>query len=183
MNRIKTPKIVLFDWNDTIVTNAVNLHYSDCAHIMIPDAMDFLNCLYADGVLMGVVSNKIHSSLVQEIRRLGLENIFTSIAGSGIALENKPSPIHVQYVVNEILTLYPNTNLLSYDECWFIGDSEIDVMTAINARCLPVVMNFFNKSKIQIQYLKQNKIPHIAVQGFVELKEIYNQVRCTKYKC
>ena len=223
---IVKPKIVLLDWNNTIVAthnlfssvlsvviNKLNLdpkilqsdiykstrhmsvkdsfplifgkqwmqiwtEYQKCygkvvnqhdSIIMLPGAKDFLKYLYDDNIFLGVVSNKNHDLLIYEIGLLEITHLFSSIVGSGKALADKPSALHAMHAIDEITTNNKVSVMNMESDCWFIGDSDVDMSCSINAKCLPVLINSGDEALLLKKYLVNENVPHIAITSFDEL--------------
>lgn len=234
MTFIKKPKIVLFDWDNTIVAThgifssvlllvmrKLNLdqnilssqkyketrnmsvrdsfpvlfgenwenvwnEYEKCYNevlnekggvVMLPGAESFLMQLYEDNILMGIVSNKNHDLLVNEINKLGLEYLFASIVGSGKALADKPSSIHAQHAIDEIINLKNDLRIEKEIDCWLVGDSDVDISCAINTQCFPVLINNTDKAILSKKYLTLNNVPHVHIASFDELMEKYKKLK------
>jgi phosphoglycolate phosphatase len=71
--------------------------YTDSNLSMFAGAEKFLKQLHNDNILLGIVSNKSHDLLMIEVDMFGIRNMFTSIVGSGKALQDKPSEIHAHH--------------------------------------------------------------------------------------
>lgn len=155
---LKLPKIVLFDWNDTLVNNL---------NIPLPGAIEFINILYEDGVILGVVSNKPQSSLENIILKLGLNKFFTAIVGAGKAFEIKPSGLHAKQAISEIINI-TELNLKNFDECWLVGDSSHDVSCALNAGCIPILIADFVSTNNQ----------YVIEKDLLSLMNIYINLKC-----
>ncbi len=234
MTLIKKPKIVLFDWDNTIVAThgifssvlsivmrKLNLdhdiinsqkykdtrnmsvrdsfpilfgenwqsiwnEYEKCYNevlnekggvVMLPGAENFLMQLHEDGVLMGVVSNKNHDLLMNEVKMLGIEHLFISVVGSGRALADKPSAIHAQHAIDEIINLKNDLRITKEIDCWLVGDSDVDVSCAINTNCFPVLINSTDRAVPSKKYLTLNNVPHVHITSFDELMEKYKKLK------
>ena len=104
-------------------------HYADhtCAYVGMADA---LAKLQECGVALAVLSNKVEVHSEYLCKTL-LPNIrFSRIAGAGSGLPLKPDPSYLFKIMDE-LQVRP-------DESIFIGDSDVDVITAhrANMRCI-----------------------------------------------
>jgi phosphoglycolate phosphatase len=77
------------------------------------------------GLLVGVVSNDTHSSVMQNFRQLGLLASIDFLRGYQQGLPGKPDPYHVLSFCNEF-GIRPS-------EVAFVGDSEVDMETAFRA--------------------------------------------------
>lgn len=120
--------------DDPIVTEALGAYseyyagcFNDCTHPFdgIPEALERLS---ADGIALAVLSNK-QDRFVRLIADKIFPDTFAVIRGQGEYPE-KPSPEAALASAREMG--------VSPEECAFIGDSDIDVKTALNAGMLPI---------------------------------------------
>lgn len=94
-----------------------------------PDAEEFLAELATYKIPLGVVSNKKHSFLLDEINHLGWGKYFTSNIGAGMATKDKPAP-------DPILMAAGNIGLSPVCETiWYVGDTETDMLAGQAAGC------------------------------------------------
>jgi phosphoglycolate phosphatase len=93
----------------------------------IPELLDELN---RRGLPMGVLSNKPHEHTVPMVRELFNRWRFAAVEGFREKDRAKPDPRSVWDIV-ETMKLEPENVI-------FVGDSDTDMKTAVNARCLPV---------------------------------------------
>ena len=92
--------------------------------------VDTLTKLYTRGVTLGICTNKPQGA-AEEIARTMLEEIpFAVVIGDGGGLPIKPDPAKVQLICRKL-------NIAPADTV-FIGDSAVDMETAVNSGCLPV---------------------------------------------
>jgi len=98
---------------------------------LLPKAAEALEKIREENIKMAIVSNKSRILLSMELIKLGLEEYFSSVVGSGDLEEDKPSPLPVLKALKDI-GAEP-----SY-EVWFIGDTATDMAAAHNSKCLPV---------------------------------------------
>lgn len=103
--------------------------------------MELLEKLEEKGIKTAVVSNKLHSGVV------GLCNDFfggrlTCAFGVEKEEERKPSPLNVFKAFKELE--------VSAEEAIYVGDSEVDVQTAINSGlpCIGVTWGFRDKEEL-----------------------------------
>jgi phosphoglycolate phosphatase len=87
----------------------------------------------AEGLLLGVVSNKRGSLLRLEAAELGWDRYFTCLVGATDATKDKPAPEVVDFALN-------GTGLAGGPEIWFVGDTDVDVLCAGNSGCLPILL-------------------------------------------
>lgn len=99
------------------------------AHRMVktapyPNILKLLKQLIYDGYKIAVVSNK-HDYLVKSLNDQVFEGLFEIAVGETDFRPLKPEP-DVLFDVVKMMNL-------TVDECLFIGDSDVDILTAINA--------------------------------------------------
>jgi phosphoglycolate phosphatase len=100
---------------------------------IMPGAVDLLDVLGECGVPLAIVSNKKGDLLRREIEFLGWQSRFTSIVGAQDAPADKPDPAPVHLALN-------GTQLPPYDDIWLVGDTDIDMRTAVAAGCYPILI-------------------------------------------
>jgi phosphoglycolate phosphatase len=96
-------------------------------------ASELLEWLQQKNIPAMVVSNKSGEHLRHEAVVLGWSKYFTSIVGARDAPRDKPSREHA----DQALLL---AGLEEGPDIWFIGDSEIDIACARNAKCTPILI-------------------------------------------
>lgn len=122
------------DMHDPIVDEAIAVYnecydkcFNDQTHPFdgIPDALSALACAK---IKMGVLSNK-QDFFVKPMAEKLFPNTFGVIRGQG-EFPEKPSPESAVATARELGA--------APDECVFIGDSDIDMKTAVNAGMYPI---------------------------------------------
>lgn len=93
-------------------------------------AEKMLQQCYEWGIPMGIVSNKAHDLLLEEVARCGWTHYFVCITGCCIA-GAKPSPKPIFHTLNTM-------NLAPSKHVWFVGDSLVDHEAAVAASCFSV---------------------------------------------
>ena len=101
---------------------------------------ELIEKLGAEGIRTAVVSNKLHSAVVDLCR-----DYFPAIEeaiGVSVEEERKPNPVNVL----KVLSLFG----ITADECIYVGDSEVDVQTAHNAgvKCIGVTWGFRDEDEL-----------------------------------
>ena len=99
----------------------------------LPGREMMLRAIAAEGIFLGVVSNKTGELLRREVARLGWSELFGSIVGAGDAPADKPAsePVH--------MALMPS-GVPPGEEVWFVGDTAIDMECALNSGCIAVLL-------------------------------------------
>lgn len=100
----------------------------------LPGAAELLAALAGQGLYLGVVSNKRGGVLRKEAAHIGWEPHFRRIVGATDAARDKPSPDPVH------LALAGEGGLPAGGAVWFVGDTDIDMLCAVNAGCVPVLL-------------------------------------------
>jgi 2,3-diketo-5-methylthio-1-phosphopentane phosphatase/HAD superfamily hydrolase (TIGR01509 family) len=98
--------------------------YLDKTHFL-DGAREVLKTLHAEGILMGIASNKFGRFSRGVLTHLGVADYFNSVIGSGDVLRNKPFPDMIHASLNEMA--------LSPEEAIFIGDTLTDIETGKQA--------------------------------------------------
>ncbi|MFQ6017864.1 MAG: HAD family hydrolase [Kiloniellaceae bacterium] len=82
---------------------------------------------------LAVVSNKQGYLLRREVAHLGWEDYFDRLVGASDAARDKPASDAVELAL-------AGSGLAPGPEVWFVGDTDIDMLCAVNAGCLPVLL-------------------------------------------
>ena len=100
-----------------------------------------LSDLRKKGVKIAVVSNKLHPA-VEDLCESYFPGLIDKAVGVSVEEERKPSPINVI----KTMELYE----ADADNCIYIGDSEVDVQTAHNAKvkCIGVTWGFRTREEL-----------------------------------
>jgi phosphoglycolate phosphatase len=99
----------------------------------MPGRRELLERLAAEGLFLGVVSNKTGELLRREGEALGWSQFFGSIVGAGDAVLDKPDAAPVA------LALAPS-GVEPGHQVWLVGDNGVDVECAHNSGCVPVLL-------------------------------------------
>ncbi len=104
--------------------------------------LEILDILKKKGIKTAVVSNKLHEAvegLCEEYFGSGIENA-KGVSNEG---ERKPNPVNVLKVIDDFSLLK--------EECIYVGDSEVDVMTAHKAglECIGVTWGFRSENELR----------------------------------
>ncbi len=99
------------------------------------NVVDLLTKLREKGLKIAVVSNKLHTA-VEELCESYFTGLIDKAVGVSVEAERKPSPVNVLKTAE-----YFGTEI---KDCIYIGDSEVDVQTAHNAKvqCVGVTWGF-----------------------------------------
>ncbi|MGD1879814.1 MAG: HAD family hydrolase [Kiloniellaceae bacterium] len=100
----------------------------------LPGAEEMLKALAAaDGLLLGVVSNKRGNLLRLEAAELGWDRYFGPLVGANDAELDKPAPDVVDFALAD-------SGIAAGPSVWFVGDTDIDILCARNAGCTAVLV-------------------------------------------
>ena len=132
-----------------------------------PNAINLLNYLAEENVIMSIVSNKDSYYLKEEVKHLGWERYFHKIIGASDALRDKPWPDPIHLALKE-------HSINDYRKVWFLGDSIVDMQCAINTGCTPILYGTETNAHLQTKYLK---IDHIHIHDHEELIAIYRKLK------
>lgn len=122
-------------YDDPLVDKALKIYggyYEKCCldQTRIFEGLDReMEILNANGLKLGVLSNKQDAFVKKTVAKLYKEGTFVSVAGQS-SLPEKPDPAPVFAVCRE-MGVDPS-------ECVFVGDSDIDMKTGINSGMIPV---------------------------------------------
>jgi len=100
----------------------------------LPGAGELVAGLAGQGFYLGVVSNKRGITLRKEAAHIGWDRHFRRLVGATDAARDKPAPDPVRLALAEHDADGPG------EEVWFVGDTDIDMLCAVNAGCLPVLL-------------------------------------------
>ena len=112
----------------------------------------------ASGVKTAVVSNKIDSA-VKELCANFFEGAFDVAYGERIGIPRKPDPKPINAIIDEFG--------LSKNEVVYIGDSEVDLLTANNAKINHIIVTWGFRDRA---FLERNGAKNL-VESMDELKE------------
>ncbi|MDR1347499.1 MAG: HAD family hydrolase [Prevotellaceae bacterium] len=127
------------------ILNVFNENYNRCClDLTKPYAgiSETLAELKKQNITLAVVSNK-PDDLAKKIISNLLPDIFDDVFGNKTGIARKPSP-------DLCLRVMQNHNIKASD-CAFIGDSDIDIFTAINAKILPVGVTWGFRSRSELK--------------------------------
>lgn len=124
----------------------------------MPAAAGMLNRVHAVVPVLGVVSNKTGKYLRQEAAHLGWQSFFTEMVGAGDASRDKPDAAPVKL-------FRENSGLSEESRIWYVGDANIDIETAENSGCIPLLIHVETANLAQIGA----KLPEITLSGCEEL--------------
>lgn len=116
-----------------------------------------LRKLKRDGYRLGVVTNKIHEA-ANDLINIIYPDMFEYVIGDQVGVPKKPSPD----MVNMILT---KMNLKA-EECYYVGDSNVDYETAANSNLDVVLVTYGYRTKEELKECKCKQVDTV--------KELYD---------
>lgn len=137
-------------------------HLSDIQ--LIEGAQNLLETLDAQGITLGVVSNKRGNFLREEINHLGWDKYFgTRVIGSGDTAEDKPSAMPLEHGLSLM------SEKLNKNDIWYVGDTDIDLQCANNAEVVGILYNPKEINISAIHGLKIDQNRHFSVKKYEEI--------------
>ena len=106
-----------------------------------PHIMELLEALSDKGYNMAIVSNK-YMNAVKELNELYFSKFIKVAIGESAGIRKKPAPDTVEEAIRQLG--------VSKDSCVYVGDSEVDHMTAVNSglRCISCLWGFRTKEEL-----------------------------------
>ena len=139
---------------DEVLSKYLSHYDSDpCYLVEIYDGIfDMLTSLKEEGYDLAVLSNKPHSSTSLIIEKLFPKDIFYKYLGKSDKFKKKPDPEAVNYIANGY----------SKENCYFIGDSDVDIITGKNAGMKTIAVTWGFRTE---DVLKAENPDHIATSA------------------
>jgi phosphoglycolate phosphatase len=104
---------------------------------------EVLEVLRGAGIRLGVISNKPHDMTSRIVRKLWPDNTFHAVQGYVREDWRKPNPYHLIEMCRA-LGVAPA-------DAWFIGDTAIDVITALRAQAISVGVSWGFRPRDELQ--------------------------------
>ena len=104
---------------------------------------ELLSELESRGILTAVLTNKAHQYVGDILEKCFENHSFTLYRGQQEGIKRKPHPEALRLMLNELNC--------SEEDCLYIGDSEVDVKTAINANVDLVAVSWGYRTADQIR--------------------------------
>ncbi len=126
----------------------------------LPDAELILQQLHAQNFQMGVLSNRVHDHLYEEVGAMGLKDLFFAICGSGPSDADKPDISHGKKLLEMggFADMLDDSN--KRKNIVMIGDSKVDMLLAKNMEVAGILLN--NKTLASEDFFAQGKYHHIS---------------------
>lgn len=119
-----------------------------------PGVIEALKALSVQGLALGVLSNKPHAWTVEIMKHFFGEISFAVVRGAMQGVPLKPDPTAALEVVRE-LDFAP-------DECAFVGDSNVDMLTAVRAGMIPVGVTWGFRDVEELRSAGAQHLVHVA---------------------
>ena len=136
-----------------------NEHNADCSR-PYPGVVELLRALQDDGVQLAVASNKYHEATLKLVRHFFPDIRFAAIYGQREGVPIKPAPD----IVHDIL----RDTGIAKEKTLYIGDSGVDMQTAINAGLDAVGVSWGCRSREELESFS----PLAVVDSCEEILEI-----------
>ena len=116
----------------------------NCTYHVTPcdGVLQMLKELKRRGVRLAVLSNKPHIQAVKVVHAIYGDGVFDWVQGQKDDIPRKPNPAGV-FCVAEKLGISP-------DECMYVGDSEVDVKTGMNASMKTIAVTWGFRTKEEL---------------------------------
>ncbi len=102
----------------------------------LPEVLDMLAAIPRERVFVGIVSNKMGSTLRKEVAALKWEHYFDVAIGAGDAARDKPHAEPVWLALKD-------TGIDAGPDVWFVGDTGVDLGAAQVTGCTPILYGDF----------------------------------------
>ena len=127
-------------------------HYSDCTHAYV-GVEELLKTLKGKCNLV-VVSNK-DNDLTQKLINKEFPGLFDVIQGSYMDKPKKPDPFLIESIIE--------SNKLNKNECLYIGDTDVDKQSAINAGLDYRLVSYGYRTPEELEKMCPNDTPFTSV--------------------
>lgn len=104
--------------------------------------MELIETLYDQGIKLSVVTNKPHDMAIQIVEHL-FPNRFVSILGQQDAYPIKPNPESVHFALMAMK--------LRRQDCYFIGDSDVDIETGYRADMKTIGVSWGFRGRLELE--------------------------------
>lgn len=114
---------------------------ANCMYQVVPydGILEMLDTLKEKGIKLAVLSNKPHQQTQKVVKTVFGDELFDIAQGQQDSIARKPSPDGVLHILDEFG--------VSPDECLYVGDSEVDVKTGMNAGATTIAVTWGFRSK------------------------------------
>lgn len=116
-----------------------NLEVGTAPNVPFEGIVPMLQALKEKGVKLSVLSNKDHESCVRIVEEIFGEGVFDVIRGNIPELPPKPHPAGMEAVLRD--------TGFSREDCFYVGDTQVDMETGKNAGVFTVAVLWGYRSK------------------------------------
>ena len=161
--KLVKPKVVIFDWNGTLVYND-----KDNLIKLLPNAMKVIRKLNELGIFISIVSNTYQKFLDKTVKRYQMKKYLLNVIGTKGEVEyKKPSKEVIDYAL-----IGSDLKDINTDSVWMVGNSMQDVETAYNSNIKPVIFSQdLVKEILWSEGIDKNK-KALYIQNHLELLKI-----------
>lgn len=128
---------------------------------------ELLSSLKANGIRMAILSNKRDELVKDIVNKLFGNDMFDLVLGQTDYLPLKPDPKSLYKVFDDLS--------INKNDAIYIGDSEVDYKTAINADVAYVIVSYGFRSKEELKESGVEAIDHVP--SFDEIEKIFEKAR------
>ncbi len=129
---------------------------------LLEGAKSVIDYLAEQNILMGIVSNKKSSFILEELKHLGWnDGRFKVVIGSGDAPEDKPSGAPLRLALDQCDLNVEQHNV------WYVGDTENDLACAKDVECPALFLTGADNSQALIEKYE----PYYCFDSHLQLKE------------
>lgn len=130
---------------ERVLTTFLRIYDRDCLREvrLYPGIADAVNALKQAGYHLLVVTNKPQQQADKIVRHFFGDDVFEGVYGGSSAYPKKPDPTSVRMALEQAG--------VSPENAWFVGDSDVDVLTAKAAglRCVGVAWGFRGEQELR----------------------------------
>ena len=134
-------------------------HHRDFLEIF-EDAQSLFQMIKDNGMALGIVSNKRHETLGEEIKASGLSDYIDSYIGAGKAARDKPAADPLLMCLKDI---NPDLNA---EDILYVGDTETDLLCAQNAGSDCVYIHHYELREDLIE----RYAPVLHIQSLIDIR-------------
>lgn len=132
-----------------------------------PGAQELLEFVATTNIPSGIVSNKMHHSLLREVEHLGWDKLVSVSLGAGQAARDKPE-------ADPILLAIERADLdIDIKDIWYVGDTITDMLVAKNAGCRAVLITNGEDK----QHLIDEFDPYLTLNTCYDLQKELNRCK------
>ena len=131
--KIVKPKVIIFDWNGTLVYND-----KDNLIHLLPNVIQVLKKLNKLNILVSIISNTYIAFLNRTVKKFKIDKYLLNVIGTKGDIDyRKPSKEVVDYAL-----IGADVDDVNTDTVWMVGNSMQDIYTAYNSHIRPVIFGY-----------------------------------------